>query len=188
MVSVNVAQLMQEPPGAVREFEFSDSLASVAHDVPLCGVVTGRARLMRTNDGILVHAEHVAPVQLECSRCLNEVHARVRGALDEEFLPSLDLRTGVPVDAPPGEEHQPRIDEHHEIDLDEVLRQNILTNLPLRPLCEATCPGLCAQCGERLDRTHAAHADTPDEEETVDQASPFAQLAVLLNDADGQER
>jgi uncharacterized protein len=187
MVSVNVAQLLQEAPGSVREFEFSDSLASAAHDVPLRGAVTGRARLTRTNDGILVHVEHVAPVLLECSRCLNEVHGRVRGALDDEFLPSVDLRTGVPLAGPSGEEDQPRIDEHHEIDLDEVLRQNILTNLPLQPLCEATCPGLCAQCGERLDRTHTAHAETP-QEEPVDPASPFAQLAVLLSDAEGQER
>jgi DUF177 domain-containing protein len=188
MVSVNVAQLLQESPGAIREFEFSDSLDSAAHDVPLRGPVTGRARLTRTNDGILVHAEHAAPVLLECARCLNEVHGRVRGSIDEEFLPSVDLRTGVPLAAPSGEEDQPRIDQHHEIDLDEVLRQNILTNLPLQPLCEATCPGLCAQCGERLDRTHAAHADTPDEQETVDPASPFARLAVLLNDAEAQER
>jgi uncharacterized protein len=107
--------------------------------------VRGHARLTRTNDGILVHSEHVAPVTLECARCLNEVHTQVRGALDEEFVPTVDLRTGVPVDGSVEEDDLSRIDEHHEIDLDEVLRQNILTVLPFQPLCEATCPRTCAR-------------------------------------------
>jgi DUF177 domain-containing protein len=187
MVSVNVAQLLQEPPGAVRDFDFSDPVAAVAHDVPLRGPITGHARLTRTNEGILVHAEHTAPVTLECSRCLNEVQGRVRGAIDEEFLPSVDLRTGVPIDVQ-REEDQPRIDEHHEIDLDEVLRQNILTCLPLQPLCEPACPGLCPRCGERLDGSHAAHPESDADEAPIDPASPFARLASLLDDVEERER
>jgi uncharacterized protein len=178
VVSVNVAQLLQEPPGSVREFDFSDRLAAVSGDLHLHGPIRGHAKLMRTNEGILVHADHEAPVTLECARCLEDVRLRVRGTLDEEFLPSLDLRTGVPV-AVPEEEDQPRIDEHHEIDLDEVLRQNILTNLPLQPLCAAACPGLCPTCGERLDSAHPGHAEDSDTA-PIDPASPFAQLATLL--------
>ncbi|HEY3059431.1 MAG TPA: DUF177 domain-containing protein [Chloroflexota bacterium] len=189
MVSVNVAQLLQELPGAVREFDFADAVAAVAHDVALRGPVRGHARLTRTNEGILVHASHTAPVTLECSRCLNEVHATVKGTIDEEFLPSVDLRTGIPLSIEtPGDEEQPLIDAHHEIDLDEILRQNILTNLPLRPLCEASCPGLCPDCGERLDRTHRAHAGRVEDDAPVNPTSPFAQLASLLNDVDPQER
>ena len=54
---------------------------------------------------------------------------------------STDVRTGLPLHVP----EMPDlllVDEHHEINLDEVLRQNILTNLPLRALCDAACPGL----------------------------------------------
>jgi uncharacterized protein len=177
MVSVNVAQLLQEPPGAVREFDFSDRVAAVADEVQLRGPIRGHARLMRTNDGILVSTRYAAPVSLECSRCLDDTRADIRGSIEEEFLPSVDLRTGVPIDLPLADE-QLRIDEHHEIDLDEVLRQNILTNLPIQPLCDAACPGLCPTCGERLDAAHTAHAEEPQ----VDPASPFAQLATLLND------
>jgi len=176
VVSVNVAQLLQEAPGAVREFDFSDRVAAVADELQLRGRIRGHARLMRTNEGILVHSDHVAPVVLECARCLDDVKLEVRGRFDEEFLPSIDLRTGVPVDVP-GEDEQLRIDEHHEIDLDELLRQNILTNLPLQPLCEAACPGLCESCGQRLDSTHRGHGE---DEAPIDPASPFAQLATLL--------
>jgi uncharacterized protein len=137
---------------------------------------------MRTSEGILAHSDYHASVSLECARCLDEAVAEVKGELDEEFLPTADVRTGVPVEVPRAADDQPLIDEHHEIDLNEILRQNILTNLPLQPLCEAACPGLCATCGERLGAQHAAHPnDEHEEQPAIDPASPFAQLAVLLH-------
>jgi len=178
VVSVNVAQLLQEAPGTVREFDFSDRVAAISDELHLHGPIRGHARLMRTSEGILVHSNHVAPVTLECARCLDDVRVQINGAFDEQFLPSVDLRTGYPVELPHVDE-QPRIDEHHEIDLDELLRQNILTNLPIQALCEAACPGLCATCGQRLDRSHRGHTQ---DETPIDPASPFAQLAALLKD------
>jgi uncharacterized protein len=184
VVSVNVAQLLQEPPGAVRDFDFADRLAAVSDELQLNGPVRGHVRLMRTNEGILVHSEHVAPLTLECARCLDDVRLELTGSFDEEFLPSVDLRTGLPVEVPIDDE-QLRIDEHHEIDLDEVLRQNILTSLPLQPLCEAACPGLCATCGQRLDKTHRGHGE---DEPPIDPVSPFARLATLLkNEEEGSQ-
>jgi uncharacterized protein len=189
MVSVNVAQLLMSPPGAVREFDFAEKLARVTDELNLRGPVSGHARMIRTSEGILVHADYAAPVLLECARCLDDATADVRGTLDEEFLPTTDVYTGAPVHFPQREEDdQPRIDDHHEIDLDEVLRQNILTNLPLQPLCQATCPGLCEICGKRRDASHRAHPDEPVEEVPDNAASPFARLATLLNDSDATER
>ena len=107
----------------------------------------------------------------------------MEGVFDEEFLPGTDIRTGLPLHVP-GQDEQPLIDEHHELDLDEVLRQSILTSLPLRPLCTAACPGLCSFCGQRLDGPHQPHpeAQLDDDEDnaSIAAASPFARLAVLL--------
>jgi uncharacterized protein len=184
MVAVNVSQLLLLGPGAVREFDFSEPLPDPAGDLHLRGPVSGHARLTRTSEGILVHSEHSAPLSLVCSRCLDEAEAEIDGELDEEFFPSTDIRTGSPLQVPVAVDDDDRslIDEHHEIHLDELLRQNILTSLPLRPLCSDACPGLCATCGERLDRTHSPHPGAEDDEPSaaVDPTSPFAQLAVLL--------
>jgi uncharacterized protein len=187
MVSVNVSQLLLAGPGTVREFDFSEPFPDPAGELHLRGPIRGYARMTRTSEGILVHSEHVVPVILECARCLEEAEAEVDGTLDEEFKPSTDIRTGLPVELPSEDnDDQPFIDEHHEIDLDEVLRQNILTNLPMHPLCSAACPGLCPTCGQRLDRKHRSHPEMQEEEAPVNSASPFARLAVLLND--DQER
>ncbi len=183
MVSFNVSQLLLEGPGATRDFDFNEPFPDPADELHLRGPISGHAHLTRTSEGILAHSEYHACVVLECSRCLEEATAQVDGDLDEEFMPTSDIRTGVPIPLPEGtEDDQPLINEHHEIDLNEILRQNILTNLPLQPLCEAQCPGLCDQCGERLDARHAAHPDNDDQSAPVDPANPFARLAVLLHD------
>ena len=181
MVSVNVSQLLLLGPGAVREFDFDEPLPNPADEVRLRGPISGHARLTRIPEGILVHSEHAAWVELECARCLDETAVHVEGEFDEEFLPSTDIRTGAPLPVP-DEPDLAFIDEHNEIDLDEILRQNILTNLPFRPLCSATCPGLCATCGVRLDDHHRPHPerDEVDADAPVEATSPFARLAVLL--------
>jgi uncharacterized protein len=183
MVSVNVSQLLLAGLGTVREFDFSEPLADPDGDLHLRGPIRGHARLTRTPEGILVHSEHVGTVSLECARCLEEALTSIEGVFDEEFLPAIDIRTGLPLHVP-GQDEQPLIDEHHELDLDEILRQSILTNLPIRPLCTPACPGLCSFCGQRLDGPHPAHpelsGEDDDDDATLAAASPFAGLAVLL--------
>ena len=181
MVSVNVAQLLLEPPGSARRFDFAEPLPDPTEDLHLSGPVRGHARLIRTSRGVLVHTDYVAQATLECARCLEDAHASIEGSLDEEFLATTDIRTGLPITLDePLEPDTPIIDEHHVIDLDEVLRQNILTNLPLAPLCEAACPGLCPTCGERLGPNHSAHPG--ERADPIPTSNPFAALAGLIHD------
>jgi uncharacterized protein len=182
MVSFNVSQLLLEGPGATRDFDFREPFPDPANELHLKGPIAGHARLTRTSEGILAHGDFRARVILECARCLEDAVAQVNGELDEEFVPTTDIRTGLPISVPPGaEDDQPLINEHHEIDLNEILRQNILTCLPLQPLCESACPGLCPECGERLGPAHMAHATAEPTDQPVDPSNPFARLAVLLH-------
>ncbi|MGI9147914.1 MAG: YceD family protein [Chloroflexota bacterium] len=181
-MSINVSQLLLAGLGTAREFDFCEPLFDPDGELHLRGPISGRARLTRTPDGILVHSEHAGVVVLECARCLEETLTPVDGVFDEEFLPALDIRTGLPIHVS-GQDEQPLIDEHHELDLDETLRQSILTSLPLRPLCSAACPGLCTLCGQRLDGPHQPHPEATqleDDDASVTATSPFARLAVLL--------
>jgi uncharacterized protein len=182
MVSFNVSQLLLLGPGSVREFDYRERFHDPSNELHLRGPISGHARLTRTSEGILAHTDYHVRVNLECARCLEDAIAQVDGELDEEFLPTTDVRTGLPIQLPGGtEDDQPLINEHHEIDLNEILRQNILTNLPLQPLCEAACPGLCARCGERLGPDHMTHTEDDATETPLDPSNPFAQLAVLLH-------
>ena len=43
------------------------------------------------------------------------------------------------------------VDEHHILDLHEVVRQRLLIGQPPHPLCADACQGLCPTCGKNLN-------------------------------------
>lgn len=183
MVSVNVAQMLQSPPGAIRQFQFKERLPDPAHDLRLRQPLVGQARLMRTSNGILVRVEYQTAVTLECARCLDETIVPIQHSVEEEFLPTYDIRTGLPLATEDDDPEQPRITAAHEIHLNELLRQDVITNVPWQPLCAEDCPGLCPTCGERLGPGHAEHPEAEASEPEPELRQPFAQLATLLQDA-----
>jgi uncharacterized protein len=44
------------------------------------------------------------------------------------------------------------IDEHHILDLTEGIRQYALMAIPMKPLCNKDCAGLCQKCGQNLNQ------------------------------------
>jgi uncharacterized protein len=112
-------------------------------------------------------------VQLECSRCLEPFDYPVSVQFDEEYLPSINVLTGAPLAAP--DDDALRIDEHHILDLTEAVRQYLLTDIPLKPVCRADCPGLCPVCGREQSNGSCTCAI----EESA-QPNPFAALKELF--------
>jgi uncharacterized protein len=159
MISFNVAGLLREPSGAVREHRLRDRYLSLAPDVELAGPLNGNVRLQRTNRGILVRGSVEAPVRRTCARCLEAFVEPARIQVSEEYLPSIDPETGAAVDRDAADEMVQLIDEHHEVDLTQVLREEFALTEPMHPLCRPDCPGLCGECGARLDERHVAHVN-----------------------------
>jgi uncharacterized protein len=146
----NVTGLLADVAGADRSFAVAGVEIDLGEDVHLAQPVDGRVRLTRTNRGILAHAELGTALQAVCSRCLVEITVPVRLDLRDEYLPSLDLTTGkpLPVDDEPD---ALRLDDHHELGLEQPVREAIWLAEPIAPLCRPDCPGLCIVCGGRLE-------------------------------------
>ena len=88
--------------------------------------------------------------QLDCVRCLEPVQF----ADDTEFAVRYAPR---PEDRP--EHHDLEISggdldvdyyTERRVDLEQVVAEQIQLALPMKPLCEESCPGLCPKCGARL--------------------------------------
>lgn len=86
-------------------------------------------------------------VTLTCSRCLEEFTCSFDTYLDVELVPKMLV--------PHGAEVELRMDdlntyyyEGDEIDLDPLIYDEVLLNLPMRPLCREDCAGLCHTCGK----------------------------------------
>jgi uncharacterized protein len=149
VIEFNVAQLLKAPVGTTRHYDVDETLPAI-EEYEATEPVRGHVKLVRTNRGILVEARLATAVRLPCSRCLEDLVAPLRIRMDEEFLPTVDVVTGVPLEQPGGEDAF-TIDEHHILDLDEAVRQYGLLELPSQPLCRAGCAGLCPTCGENLN-------------------------------------
>jgi uncharacterized protein len=170
----NVAQLLKSPVGTTQDvvLDDSDSLDLREGEARLAGPITGHARLHRTNESIVVDGVAHIPVTLECSRCLTEFTATLDVPLRETFYPSIDIETGLPVRLPE-DETAFVIDDHHQIDLREAIRQNLVLALPIQPLCREDCKGLCPECGRDLNVEPHTH-------ETEARDERFAALRQLL--------
>jgi uncharacterized protein len=159
VTAFNVAGLLREPPGATREHRLRDHYVSLGPDVELAGPLNGMLRFQRTNRGILVNGELEAPVRRTCARCLEAFVEPARIRISEEYVPSVDPETGTSVDRDEADDAVQLIDEHNEIDLAPVLHEEFALTEPMHPLCRPDCPGLCSECGARLDERHAAHVN-----------------------------
>lgn len=166
----NVATLLREPIGAIREYEIDD-VVLVDEELPRQEHVAGTVTFLRTGEGVLVTA-HLAGIEHDtCSRCLVDVALPIRIDFAEEFYPAVDLRTGVPVPAPENPEAF-RIDDEHTLNVEEPIRQCWTSALPMQPLCRPECRGLCGRCGQDLNLGPCACQ--PDEDERWSQLRKLA--------------
>ncbi len=110
--------------------------------------------LKLTNAGsrILLTGRVRDTVELLCARCAQpfELHQDIQ--VHEEFLP-----VGSP-ELPQGPELHPEelnvfVYDEDKIDIEEVVRQNIISALPIQALCRAECAGLCTVCGGNRNET-----------------------------------
>ncbi|WP_028924831.1 YceD family protein [Pseudonocardia acaciae] len=108
-------------------------------------------RLEAASEGVFVSGTARAELVGECSRCLEPIADRVEARLGELFAYP-DSATEATTDA---DEVSRVVDEM--IDTEPMVRDAVLLGLPLAPLCQEDCRGLCPDCGERWADLDASH-------------------------------
>ena len=168
---INIAQLLKQAIGSSRSYKIDDILSLAEEEIAECHIL-GEVELIRTDKGILVTGNLVGKSNLTCSRCLTLFDYPLSFKIEEEFFPSTEVISGIPLPLPE-DVSTLRIDEHHILDLSEAVRQYALLAMPLKPLCRPDCAGLCPNCGANLNQG-ACHC-TP-----VSQKSPWSELKKLI--------
>ena len=148
-MQINVSQLLQANIGITRDYQVSESVDIMGDGN--ARQVQGEIRLLRTSRSILVKGELRTGVELTCSRCLSQFIYAMTLNFEEEYIPTVDVFSGVPL-PPPEEAGAFTIDGHHVIDLTEAIRQYTVLATPIKPLCKEDCAGLCQSCGYNLNR------------------------------------
>jgi uncharacterized protein len=157
---VNVAGLLAEPPGSHRDLRFEEVDLELGEDLGRAAGLAVVVRVVATNRGVLVTGRARTTLADTCGRCLVPIAVPLDVALDEEVLPSVELQTGVPVDTS-AEPEAFRLSDHHELDLEPLVREAIQLATPIAPVCRPDCAGLCVVCGRDLNAEPHDHGDRP---------------------------
>jgi len=157
---VNVAGLLGDPPGAHRDVAVDGVLIDLGADLVQASPLEVRARIARTNRGVIVSGHVRTSLAETCSRCLVALDVPLDVPVDEEVLPSIDLGSGLPVDTT-AEPEAHRLSDHHELDLEPLAREAIQLAAPIAPVCRPDCRGLCPECGADLNAGPHDHGEAP---------------------------
>jgi uncharacterized protein len=89
-----------------------------------------RADVLRTYNVVSLSLNIEAEIYGNCCRCLEEYN--------------IDFKSNLALNYPIEKADQV-------IDLDPEIREEIIINYPVKPLCKADCLGLCPRCGKNLN-------------------------------------
>jgi uncharacterized protein len=158
---INVGFIIHEEVGYSHEIPF-DIQRIKLEDFELRNLV-GSVTIGRTPQGLVVQGKFSAETTLECVRCLKEFNLPLSFEFTElyAFSKKSVSESGllVPDDA--------------QIDLAPLVREYALLEIPISPLHDPNCKGLCIECGQDLNIRDCGHSQESDD-------SPFADLKKLL--------
>lgn len=143
---INVGFIVHQTIGYIREFLIETERIHLPPDLDLAHL-NGKARVTRTPQGLLVQVKMHATVLSECVRCLTGFQQ----ALDIDFteLYAFTLRSVT--------DSELLLPEDGHIDLTSLVREYMLLEVPISPLCSPSCKGLCLVCGENLNESNCDH-------------------------------
>ena len=132
------------PPSA---FDPQDSDYRVAAPVELVLDVT---RLGDDAFGLSGRAR--TQLQVDCGRCLDPFEVPVEAAIDLRYVPQSENAGDGEMEV--GEDDlATAFYREGVVDLIELLREQFVLALPMKPLCDEACKGLCTECGSNLNKT-----------------------------------
>jgi uncharacterized protein len=125
-----------------------DLMLSIENNEPVESVHIS-LRVNKYGKRVMLDGDAGVSVSLVCGRCLKSFTYPLSVDFHEEYVPAPDLVE---------EEHELTNDEltlnyytNDEIDLDGFIREQLIVSIPIKPLCNADCSGICPMCGKDLN-------------------------------------
>ncbi|HNX80632.1 MAG TPA: DUF177 domain-containing protein [Candidatus Omnitrophota bacterium] len=115
--------------------EFNDSIDPKTLDldtdvIHFLGPLAVKAEVSRITNAVLVKVLLTGKVELICSRCLQPIKTDLHKEVALTYMV------------------EPR---DLSLDLDPDIREELILDYSINPLCSATCKGLCPRCGKNLN-------------------------------------
>jgi len=139
--------------------EFQPGVIDLGEDATQAGPLRskGRATLLQEHDGrkgviddIRVVGELTTGLEIECARCLEPVSYHVDRQFELLFRPQ-SVNVGPDEREMQDKDAEIAFYEGDGVELEDILREQILLAVPIKTVCREECKGLCPQCGKNLN-------------------------------------
>ena len=110
--------------------------------------VTGKVRL--SGNDVFVNGHVETRAQVECDRCLKTVELPVSADFALEYITGDEYESSATAELTEDQMFVSVFD-GQAIDVDEVVKEQILLAVPTRMLCREDCKGICPECGKDLN-------------------------------------
>ena len=148
---INIGFLTNQPAGFQREIPFELEELPIDENTQFV-MPKGLIRLARTQNGVRALIDFSADMKAECGRCLETFHLPLITHFEEIF--TFHNR--------PLSEDEQIVPEDGNIDFEPLVRDYLLLEVPIKPVCRPDCRGLCGICGENRNKVDCGH-DQPGE-------------------------
>jgi uncharacterized protein len=119
-------------------------------------------RVQRSGHEVRLRGRLNAGAEVDCDRCLKTVAIPVETSFDVAYVPVADYTASEAAELQE-EDLGLSVFDGETIDVDELVREQLLLALPARALCGEECKGLCPTCGANRNRDscdcHSAEID-----------------------------
>lgn len=145
-LKINVGFFYNLPIGSFRDIHFDFPELHFPPDLDVTDFF-GSVHISRTPQGLLFEGKFRAFTQAECVRCLEPFQQELDIDFQEVYAYKSHSFTDSGLYVP----------EDGNIDLSPVVREYLMLEFPIKPLCKPDCLGLCVICGENLNVKSCEH-------------------------------
>ncbi len=146
---INVGFLINAPVGTYREFSIDEPAMDLDDDLHAENIRCV-VRASKVQQGILATVDCSGEIDLECIRCLEMFHTQLNSHFEELFYfhylrENQDAELFLP--------------ESGYMDLQDLVREYLVMEIPYAPVCKPECKGLCPVCGKNLNLGPCDHPE-----------------------------
>ena len=127
-----------------------EEVGSVDERIELTQPAEVNGTVKRSGNEVFVTGHVETRAQLECDRCLKPLELPVSSDFALEYITGEDYESSS-VAALSEEEMSVSVFDGQTIDVDEIVKEQILLAVPVRTLCSPDCKGICPECGIDLN-------------------------------------
>jgi uncharacterized protein len=114
----------------------------------------------RSESEVRLQGTITARAEVECDRCLKSLTFPVETDFDVTYIPAADYESAATAAELQEEDLSISVFDGETIDIDDLVREQVLLALPPRLLCREECKGLCPVCGADRNQSECACAPT----------------------------